>query len=85
MVRCTSDGATGSCTVALPRMLVLVLLAAIAGRARAELRCSTVSGNDYFYLLDSQNCRVDEINAAFNGRLDKCSGGYVSRTCSQRR
>ena len=85
MVRCTTDGAIGSCTVALPRMLVLVLLAAIAGRARAELRCSTEG--KYFYLIDSQKCWADETNTEFNGRLDECvltcGGNSVSRTCSQ--
>ena len=55
-------------------LLTLLLLTAIAGGIEADFGCSKIDGknNDTFFFLSDVECRVSEINAAFNGRLKTC-------------
>lgn len=74
-------------------LLTLLLLTAIAGGIEADFGCSKmvdVENNDTFFFLSDVECRVSEINAAFNGinaahngRLEKCEQAAVGQTAYQ--
>lgn len=59
--------------------LPLLLLAVMAGKSRADMGCRlTYDDYDYYLLNDPSKCWVTEINAAFNGKLDRCDSVWVS-------
>lgn len=55
--------------------LPLLLLAVMAGKSRADMGCYD-DGSGYYFLSDPSKCWATEINAAFNGKLDRCSTSY---------
>lgn len=66
-----------------PLPLLLLLLAAMAGRSGAALGCHDTNLG---WLSDPDRCWVKEINAAFNGQvqlLDQClfEQNWVRRRC----
>ena len=85
--RVNPNGPTRSRVLPPPAMLVLGLLAAMAGHASAELGCRTYNSgtsSEFSSLSDTGYCHITELNAAFNGRLTGCySDGPVRRACSQ--
>lgn len=60
-------------------LLLLLLLAAMAGRSRAVLGCYE-EGWVVYYLSDEDQstCWATAINHAFNGTLNACDHGRVS-------
>lgn len=67
-------------------LLTLLLLTAIAGGIEADFGCSKmvdVKNNDTLFFLSDVECRVSEINAAFNGRLKHCQQAAVGQAAYQ--
>lgn len=56
--------------------LPLLLLAVMAGKSRADIMGCYDFGDGYYFLSDPSKCWVNEINAAFNGKLDECFSCY---------
>lgn len=66
-------------------VLVVVVLAGMAGQTGANVACVQPTFNGIYNLAETDGkCPVPEMNAAFAGKMDSCyyDMGQVSRVCA---